>query len=339
MRRRWAILLVWAAAVVPAAGLIAADVSAATTGNVTTVTSPAKSENLLFSYFKGNGEDGLHLAWSDDGLHWQALKNDQPFLVPQVGKEKLIRDPSILRGPDGVYHMVWTCSWEDHGIGYADSKDLIHWSAERFLPLMENEPTARNCWAPELFYDEAGAQFLIVWATTIPGKYPETDGQDANPRNNNPGYNHRLYYVTTKDFQTFSPAALFYNPGFNCIDPAIFQDDARYVLVFKDETNKPFPVQKNLKLAFADHAEGPYGAPTGPITGPAWAEGPTPMKIGDRWFIYFDEYTSHRYGLVVSTDLQKWTDISDQLVVPNGIRHGTVFHAPKEDIDALKKVE
>lgn len=22
----------------------------------------------VFSYFKGNGEDGLHLAWSEDGL-------------------------------------------------------------------------------------------------------------------------------------------------------------------------------------------------------------------------------------------------------------------------------
>ena len=24
----------------------------------------------LFSYFKGNGEDGLHLAYSNDGLKW-----------------------------------------------------------------------------------------------------------------------------------------------------------------------------------------------------------------------------------------------------------------------------
>ena len=29
-------------------------------------------EVLLFSYFKGNGEDGLHLAYSRDGLQWKA---------------------------------------------------------------------------------------------------------------------------------------------------------------------------------------------------------------------------------------------------------------------------
>src|ERR1700722_13815907 len=84
--------------------LNAADAPISTSPSVTAATSstPAKSEQLLFSYFKGNG-DGLHLAYSDDGLHWTPLKGDQPFLLPQVGKEKLIRDPSIQPGPDGVF--------------------------------------------------------------------------------------------------------------------------------------------------------------------------------------------------------------------------------------------
>lgn len=50
----------------------------------------------LFSYFKGNGEDGLHLAYSEDGLSWKALNNDQSFLIPQVGEDKLMRDPCII---------------------------------------------------------------------------------------------------------------------------------------------------------------------------------------------------------------------------------------------------
>ena len=300
---------------------------------------PAKSEPLLFSYFKGNG-DGLHLAYSDDGLRWTALKGDQPFLLPQVGKEKLMRDPSIQPGPDGIFHAVWTCSWNDHGIGYAESKDLIHWSEEKFIPLMESDPATRNCWAPELFYDSTNKQWLIVWSSTVPGKFPETDGQDANAAANNPGYNHRLYYVTTMDFKTFSPTKLLYNPGFNCIDAAIFQDGKKFVLVFKDESNAPFPVQKNLKLAFADAAIGPYGATTAPISPPGtWSEGPTPIKIGDKWFVYFDEYRNGHYGLIASSDLKDWTDMSGQFTLPPGIRHGTVFHAPADIIDALKKVE
>ena len=35
-----------------------------------------KNDVYLFSYFKGNGEDGLHLAYSNDGLKWTSLKND-----------------------------------------------------------------------------------------------------------------------------------------------------------------------------------------------------------------------------------------------------------------------
>ena len=36
-----------------------------------------KSEDVcLFSCFKENGQDGLHLAYGFDGLNWTALKND-----------------------------------------------------------------------------------------------------------------------------------------------------------------------------------------------------------------------------------------------------------------------
>ncbi len=321
-----------------------ASTSASSATSVAVAPAAAKSESLLFAYFIGQA-DGLHLAWSDDGFQWTALKGDQMFLTPQVGKEKLMRDPSIQRGPDGVFHCVWTCSWNDHGIGYADSQDLIHWSAEKFIPLMENDPATRNCWAPSLFYDAAGAQWFIIWSSTVPGKFPETDGQDKS-ESDAVGYNHRIYYTTTRDFTTFSPSKLLFNPGFNCIDAALFQDGKKYVLVFKDETNVPFPVQKNLKLAFADHPAGPYTGVTAPIspkdpkTGQSlWSEGPTPVKIGNQWLIYFDEYRDGRYGLITSTDLKTWTDGAGTFTLPQGIRHGTIFHAPPDIIEALKKVE
>src|SRR5262245_48849363 len=52
----------------------------------------------LFCSFRGNG-DGLHFAWSADGIKWTALANDRAFLTPQIGG-KLMRDPCILQGPD-----------------------------------------------------------------------------------------------------------------------------------------------------------------------------------------------------------------------------------------------
>ena len=49
-----------------------------------------KQEAYLFSYFKGRG-DGLHFAYSFDGLIWKSVQNDKIFLKPQVGNEKLMQ--------------------------------------------------------------------------------------------------------------------------------------------------------------------------------------------------------------------------------------------------------
>ena len=298
---------------------------------------PPADEHLLFAYFKGNGEDGLHLAHSRDGLRWQALRNDTSILKPTAGRDKLMRDPSVLLGPDNTYHMVWTVSWRERGIGYASSKALIHWSEQKYVAVMEHEEGAVNWWAPKLLYDAADRKYLITWATTIPGRFPQTDGQDA--RGGAPGWNHRIYYVKTKDFKTFSRAALLYERGFNVIDAAVIRDGKRYVMLLKDETNKPFKPQKNIRLAFARGAEGPYGAPTEPITGPYWAEGPTAVKVGGRWLVYFDKYTEKKYGVVASSDLKSWADLSDQLVMPKGMRHGTVFRAKTETLKGLLNLQ
>src|SRR5262245_13547436 len=99
----------------------------------------APADGYLFSSFRGNG-DGLHLAWSRDGFEWTALNHDMPYLTPTIGG-KLLRDPSIVQGPDGTFHMVWTTGWWDRVIGYASSKDLLHWSEQREIPVMAQEPT------------------------------------------------------------------------------------------------------------------------------------------------------------------------------------------------------
>ncbi|MEO8563055.1 MAG: GDSL-type esterase/lipase family protein [bacterium] len=289
----------------------------------------AASGEYLFAYFKGNGEDGLHLAHSEDGFTWRALRHDSAFFTPTVGKEKLTRDPSIVRGPDGTYHMVWTAGWNEHGFGYAHSKDLITWEGETYVPAMAHEPTALNTWAPELLYDSPAGRFMIYWASTIPGRYPASDVGGGGGK-----YNHRLYFVTTTDFKTFTPTKLLYDHGFSVIDADIVRDGGRYVMFLKDETETP-TAQKNIRLSFADHADGPWSAPTAPITGDYWAEGPTALRVGQRWIVYFDRYREHRYGALASADLKQWTDVSAKLALPDGIRHGTAFAAPAADVRRL----
>ena len=235
--------------------------------------------------------------------------------------------PHIIRGADNKFHMVWTVSWNDRGIGYANSSDLIHWSKQQFIPVMKNEPAAKNCWAPEIFYDADKKTYMIYWATTIPGKFIEgdTSGDDK--------YNHRLYYTTTKDFKTFSETKLLYNQGFNVIDATIQKNGRQYVMFLKDETRKP--PQKNIRISVSDHLTNDYRKPSEPITGNYWAEGPSVIKIGEDWIVYFDKYTEHKYGAVTSKDLKIWTDISDKISFPEGTRHGTVFTITSDEFNRL----
>ncbi len=282
----------------------------------------------LFSYFKNNGEDGLHLAVSKDGYSFEALRGDSSFLRPMVSKDKLMRDPCIIRGADGLFHMVWTVSWNDKGIGYANSRDLINWSEQQFIPVMAHEPSVLNCWAPEIIYDNG--RYMIYWASTIPGRFSAGDSTGDGK------YNHRMYYVTTKDFKTFTKAAILYDHGFNVIDATIQRLGDTYYMFLKDETR--YPPQKNIRVATSNRLDGGYSKPSAPVTGDYWAEGPTLVKKGNTWLMYFDKYILHQYGLVESTDLLNWRDISEKLSVPKGLRHGTVLRVSRDEVDRLLKM-
>jgi len=95
--------------------------------------SPAQApQSYLFSYFVNNGEDGLHLLSSADGLRWSPVNGGRSLLYPHVGS-RLMRDPSIARGPDGTFHLVRTTGSWDNGIGIAHSKDLIEWFRRPFF--------------------------------------------------------------------------------------------------------------------------------------------------------------------------------------------------------------
>ena len=276
----------------------------------------------LFSFFREpNGQGGLQLAMSPDGLKWTEIKpphGSSGFIKPGVGG-KLMRDPSLQLGPDGIFRLVWTTSWGRPPVfGYASSRDLIHWSEQRAIPVMEGDPAAKNVWAPELFYDAVRAQWLIFWATTIPGRFPETESSGDG--------NHRIYCVTTKDFQTFSQTKLFYDGGFNVIDAMILPALGKYYLVVKDETKNP--VKKHIRLAVSEHAEGPYSK-AGPAISGDWVEGPSGIQIGNEYYIYFDHYGNPKYyGGIKSTDMEHWQEVSAAMSFPKGFRHGTVLRVP-----------
>ena len=311
--------------------------------------------------------EGLRFIYSYDGLRWDSIEG--VFLRPEVGTQKVMRDPSIVQGPDGTFHLVWTSSWRgDRGFGYSSSKDLIHWTKQRFIPTGMDTTTV-NTWAPELFYDDIKRQFLIVWASCIPGRFPDYQEDTKN--------NHRLYYMTTRDFKRFSEAKLFYDPGFSAIDATIVaplsspegDTNARksheapeksaeapeksaeapektaeapeksadavgrawaYVLVLKDNSRP----MRNIKVAFADSPYGPWSEASEPFT-ENFTEGPSTAKVGDWWYIYYDSYQRGIYGAHRTKDFKTFQDQTGNVSFPVGHKHGTVFMVPEELVDGL----
>jgi alpha-L-fucosidase len=278
----------------------------------------------LSTSFRHNGDDGLKFIYSTDGYDWKEVPGH--FLKPRVGPSQLMRDPSLIRGPDGTFHLVWTTGWsKDQGFGYASSKDLVHWSEQRFIPAMEHEPTTVNVWAPELFYDDAEDRFIICWASTIPGRFPD----HLEPHENN----QRMYYTTTRDFKSFTPTKLFFDPDFSVIDCVIVKDGDRYVLVLKDNTRP----ERNLRVAFGDSPLGPWRDVSEKFTGD-FTEGPSVLKLGDDWIIYYDAYREEIYAAAKTRDFKTFTDITKEVSFPKGHKHGTALRVTRKELDYLLRV-
>ncbi|KLT64413.1 arabinosidase [Pedobacter sp. BMA] len=281
-------------------------------------------QGYIFTSFHEPATDGLRMLYSDDAYHWTDL--NKVLLKPEVGTQKVLRDPSVVQGPDGTFHLVWTCSWKgDKGFGYASSKDLIHWSKQKFLPVMESEPKTVNVWAPEVFYDDDKKEFVIIWASTIPFRFAKGIEEEDN--------NHRMYAVTTKDFVTLSSPKLFLDPGFSVIDAVIVKRAIKdYVLVLKDNTRP----NRNLKVAFGKAALGPYQNVSETFS-PKLTEGPTVVKVGKDWLIYFDAYGQKIYSAYKTADFKTFKDVTSEVSIPEGHKHGTIIKVKRKVIEKLKK--
>lgn len=281
-----------------------------------------EKEYYVSTSFHEPATEGLRFIYSEDGIVWDSIPGI--WLQPEVGTQRVMRDPSVVQGPDGTYHLVWTTSWKgDSGFGYASSKDLIEWTEQRHIPVMAFDSTTVNVWAPELFYDEDKDEFMVVWASTVPYKFDKGEEDEYN--------NHRLYYVVTRDFITFTEAKLFYDPGYSAIDATIVKRAAGdYVNVFKDNTRP----NRNIKVAFGPTPHGPWSEPSEAFTD-GFTEGPTVLKNGDEYYIYYDAYQQKKYGAARTHDFIHFSDVSDSVSVPQLHKHGTIFKSPRSVIDKL----
>lgn len=281
-----------------------------------------KDSLYLFTSFREPADEGLYLAYSKDGYNWENLKG--PYLKPEIGNDKIMRDPSVTFGPDGNYHMVWTTEWKGgNGFGYASTKDFIHWTEEKYIPVMKDEPEVVNVWAPEIYYDDVKDYYIIIWASTIPYRFEKGQEEEKN--------NHRMYYITTKDFKDFSDTKLFLDPGFSVIDCVIVKRGKNdYVLVLKDNTRP----NRNLRVGFASNPLGPYENISEPFT-EFKTEGPTVIQQDGKYIIYYDHYGNKTFGAVETEDFKSFKNIDNKIELPEGHKHGTITRISNKVLEGL----
>lgn len=162
---------------------------------------------FLLSYFtnQDEGRVGLKLARSDDGDCFTPLGGGRGFLKPAVGRDRLMRDPHLSQGPDGLWHLVWTSDWFGPAIGHATSPDLMRWSPQQTIPVMTAFAGVRNSWAPEMIYDPAVRDFVIIWSSSIDGRYGATPGKRFER------LKLRSYCTRARDFRSFAPTKLLFD--------------------------------------------------------------------------------------------------------------------------------
>lgn len=176
-------------------------------------------QGYLFAHFIGEEDaqtEQIYFALSEDGLHFKDLNDKKPVLVSRVG-EKGVRDPFLYRSFEGdrffliatdlsIYHRG---GWFQNEQGYYDasttgsenlvlweSEDLVHWSEPRLLPVAPKN--AGMAWAPEMIYHEETQEYIIFFASSI-----------MEPATKHKAKPNAIYYVATKDFETFSETKLF----------------------------------------------------------------------------------------------------------------------------------
>ena len=276
----------------------------------------------LMSYFRTEAE-ALHLAVSSDGLSWTALNDNEPVWESTL-EHASVRDPVIFRDNDGAYHLFGTAGWTSDSIVHAISTDLRNWCGAELVPVMKNVAEVRNVWAPECFFDVENELYRIIWSSS------------TTEPNNEDDWNHRIWGTTTRDFKEYSPAEIYFDPGYSVIDATVVRRNGLYLMAYKDERgwNKPDTPNKAIRICTALLATGPWSPPSGLLT-PTLTEGPTLFWRDGGWTMLYDLFDlseDARFGAAHSVDGDNWLDITQQCSFPPGPRHGSVIEW--EDVTA-----
>jgi len=252
---------------------------------------------------------GLRLATSSDGLNWS--------LIPRTLLAESMQDPRLIEDAAGVFHLVWAGGRKR--LGYASSRDLVHWSPPKYFEPMKLD--AVDLASPNLFYDAPARRFIVTWSSTIAKNFIQAFQEDVE---NNP----RVWYATTRDFEALSEPTLLFDNNYSVRDAAILRDGSRYLLLHNDNSRPML----TLRVAWSDKPLGPWG-PSSDAFAPRLSESPSAIRLGDEWWIYCAN--QQRVALLMTRDFRKFTAVRRAVWFPEGSHPVGILVVPRFLLRAL----
>ena len=297
--------------------------------------------DYFFAYFAGEKyDDGerIFFASSQDGLNWDDLNNNKSILTSDMG-EKGVRDPFILRSPEGDKFYMIATDLNIHANGdwgaaqnsgsqalmVWESTDLVNWSDQRMVTVSAS--IGAGCtWAPEATYDELTGEYVVYWASRV----PSIDGKQ------------RLYYAKTRDFYTFTEPQLFIEKDESSIDTTILHEDGTYYRFTKNEGGSTNELGANTKSIFMEKSSqllGTYSSiPSESLNSNQWVEGPAIFKFhqddqaNGKYCLLVDNFGGGGYYPLVCGDLESGEfSKPSSYKMPSRARHGTPIRVTSEE--------
>lgn len=287
-------------------------------------------EAYLFAYFLGNGvgQEAVCYAVSEDGYNFTALNNNLPVIAPDtISSRGGVRDPHILRGPDGWFYMVLTDlyvpndGWSNHAMVFLRSRDLIDWEHSVInIPQTYSEfGDVSRVWAPQSYYDEEQNKIMVYFSMLQPG------GVDI------------IYYAyANADFTGLEAAPqqlLFHPDGRACIDGDIVFFEDQYHLFFKTEGSG-----NGIMKAVSNELTGGYVVEQRYLQQTSDAvEGSCVYRLinTDTFVLMYDVYMRGSYQFTRSSDLLGFEVIDDEVSMDFYPRHGTVIPITAKELASL----
>ncbi len=284
----------------------------------------------LFAWFTGNGpeQEQVHFAISPDGYNWMALNGNRPVIgADTISSRGGVRDPHILRGPDGEFYMVLTDlyvpddGWTNTGMVFLRSDDLITWTSSKVnIPdLFDEFHDVTRVWAPQTVFDEEEGRYMVYFSMLQPG-----------------GYDIIYYAYANDDFTSLAttPQQLFYHPdNKSCIDGDIVYKDGIYHLFFKTEGHG-----NGIKKATSERLTEGYVMYDEYLQQTNEAvEGSCVFKLidSDEYILMYDVYMRGSYQFTKSTDLENFEIIDEEVTMNFHPRHGTVIPITESELESL----